>query len=95
MACLARRGPVWSLSFQEFWGHPHEIGESWNVSGIQFRYNVVVGPLSSLCSSHGLTHMLCLLLGLCLADGGGGGGGAACGGRCGPSRNSKDISICN
>ena len=36
-------------------------------------------PLSSLCSSHGLTHMLCLLLDLCLA-GGGGGGGAAAGG---------------
>ena len=30
----------------------------------------MVGPLSSLCSSHGLTHMLCLLLGLCLAGGG-------------------------
>ena len=50
-------------------------------------------PLSSLCSSHGLSHMLCLLLGLCMA--GGGGGGAACGGCCGRRRNSKYISICN
>ena len=80
--------------FKEFWGHPHEIGESWNVCGIQFSHNVVVGPLSSLCSSHGLTHMLCLLLGLCI-DGGGGGGVAACGGCCVRRRNSKYISICN
>ena len=51
---------------------------------------MVAPPHSSLCSSHGLTHMLCLLLGLCMA--GGGGAAAACGGR---RRNSKYISICN
>ena len=63
------------------------------MSGIQFSHNVVVGPLSSLCISHGLTHMLCLFLGLCLA--GGGGLGAAGGGCCGQRRNSKYIIICN
>ena len=30
--------------FKEFWGHPHVIGESWNVCGIQFSHNVVVAP---------------------------------------------------
>ena len=48
-------------------------------------------PLSSLCSSHGLTHMLCLRLGLCMA--GGGGGAAACGGCVGRRRNSKYIRL--
>ena len=89
--------PVRSLSFQKkFRGHPHVICESSNVCGIQVSHNVVVGPLSSLCSSHGLTHMLCLLLGLCMGAGGGGGGagpgGAGC---CGRRKNWKYMIICN
>ena len=76
---------------KKFRGHPHVIGESWNVCGIQISHNVVVGPLSSLCSSHGLTHMLCLLLGLCMGAAGGAGGGGCCGRR----KNWKYMIICN
>ena len=54
-------------------------------------------PLSSVCSSHSVTHMLCLLLGLCLAasDGGGGAAVGPGGGCCSRRRKSKYIIICN
>ena len=94
VACLDRRGS--SLVFIILKNSGVILMKLVNL-GMSVAYSSTVmlwyAHLSSLCSSHGLTHMLCLLLGLCLA--GGGGGGAGGGGCCGQRRNSKYIIICN
>ena len=62
--------------FKELRGHANEVSEAWYVSHVQFLHDDGVGPQSSICWIHGLTHILCLLLGLGADDAGCGGAGA-------------------